>query len=1326
MTEARPPSARERLRWLDLLRYAVIALFAASVVGLLFAAAAAWRMEGIPFAGVLTEPTLVVSDLGNPSWSGYAAGLGSPHRVVAVGGHPLRYPGSLVDVVTGYTEGQTVGVMAQDPATGTVSEARVLLRHLPWNAFLGFFLIPSLVGWTCLAVGIRVLRCAPRDEVASVVAAFCANLALLGGLFFDAFTTHLLWWAWAVLVPLAGSLGLHLACVFPERLGLFRRARWLPLLVYVPGLALGAASVLVTARWNAPVAYFGPWLWGRVWAGVGAVGLAVLMISRRILSRSPLIRTQARTVLSGAVAGLAPCAVWLLTARWASAPFTPALVLPWTVLFPLSVGHTLLRRRALDIDWVVRRALSYLLLFAAVVLGYLLVLTALDWGLRLHVSAFHPLVLAVPALAVALGVHPARLVIQRAVDRAVLGRRVTPERALREFAREAAAARTVEEALAALGRAVERALAAPYSLLYLSDERLGCYVPRVLSGAAPAEVRFRPEGPLARRMETTSQPLYLAVAEGLPPELEAERARLADLGQALFVPLPGQGWLTVGPTRLGRFRAADAWFLEALAPQVVAALERVGLISDLERRLEELEVLRLIAQAVSYSVELDDLLELIYTQTSRVLGVANFYITLHAPESRTLHYAFCVEENERRFPAGVWPDTEGLGGWIIRAGQPVVTDDYALECERRGVQAGRRPGKAWMGMPLISRDRVLGVMSVSSSDPRTTFTQEQAEFFRAVANQAAAIVDKVRLYQEMEKRARQLEALNEVGGVITSTLELDATLRMIMRKAIELLQADSGSLLLRDESGDLVFRVVSGSHAADLVGTRLPLGAGIVGRVAKEARPIIVADVDQDEGWYPGLETGSDFVTRSAVCVPLIARGQVIGVIELLNRRDGRSFGTEDRSLLTAFASQAAVAIENARLFTQTDQALAARVDELSMMQRIDRELNATLDYQRVMEITLDWALQMTGADIGLVAAIVETEEGESRLRILANRGYPEEVLSARDASPLSLGRGVLGRAVRTGKPQFGVRGDSYSDYAQAVAGMMVQLVVPIGREEQIIGVITLESSEDGGFSQEALESVIRLTDHAAVAIENARLFDAVQAANDAKTDFISFVSHELKQPMTSIKGYADLLAKGTGGELGEMQQSFLGVIRTNVDRMDALVQDLLDVSRIEAGRLRLELGRVPMEEVVEEAVRGVRRQVEAKGQTLDVQVCEGLPPVAADRNRLVQVLVNLLSNAYKYTPEGGHIRLLVESIDGGYVRCAVSDTGTGLSEEDQERLFTKYFRSQDPAVRSVPGTGLGLVITKSLVELQGGEISVESTLGEGSTFAFTVPVASD
>jgi signal transduction histidine kinase len=779
------------------------------------------------------------------------------------------------------------------------------------------------------------------------------------------------------------------------------------------------------------------------------------------------------------------------------------------------------------------------------------------------------------------------------------------------------------------------------------------------------------------------------------------------------------------------FSSSDLGILESLGSQLAVALEKARLFNDLNRRIIEVDVLRWVGQAVNFTMDVDDLMELVYAQTSRVLDTDNFYIALYNQEKGTLSFAFYVEDGERIDNDDEWSVEIGLTGEIVRTGRPIMTDDYVAECRRRGVTSGGRPVRSWMGVPLNAGNRVIGVMNISSFDPDVKCSDDQLRFLSAIADQAAAILDKARLYQEMEERARQLEALNEVGSVITSTLDLSAVLKLIMDKAVDLLQAEAGSLILVDrESGELVFEVTTGAGSIDLVGMRLPLGTGVVGSVVQQRQSVIIEDVQSDQRWYRDLD--DQFVTRSIIAVPMISRGEVIGVIELLNRRDGTPFDADDERLLMSFAANAAVSIENARLFTQTDQALAERVEELSMMQRIDRELNATLDYNQVMSLTLDWALRVTGASEGLVAVLVETDAGQRGLRLLAHQGYPDDWVAAYEGEIWPLDRGVIGRVVQNGVPELVVDVAHDVDYVPFGNGIVSQMAVPIRREDLIVGVVTVESTQAGRLDHEALEFVTRLADHAAIAIENAHLFDQVRRANDAKTEFVSFVSHELKQPMTSMRGYTDLLAAGVVGELNEAQRNFVETIRANVGRMDTLVAGLLDISRIESGRMKLELVDVSIAQAVEEAVRTIQRQVEAKQQELVIEVVDGLPTVRADRNRLVQILTNLLSNAHKYTPEEGRITVQARcwpadrSGDGAnrFVLCSVTDTGIGMSAADQRRLFTKYFRSEDPAVRSESGTGLGLVITKSLVEFQGGEIWVESEQGKGSTFSFTVPIA--
>lgn len=318
--------------------------------------------------------------------------------------------------------------------------------------------------------------------------------------------------------------------------------------------------------------------------------------------------------------------------------------------------------------------------------------------------------------------------------------------------------------------------------------------------------------------------------------------------------------------------------------------------------------------------------------------------------------------------------------------------------------------------------------------------------------------------------------------------------------------------------------------------------------------------------------------------------------------------------------------------------------------------------------------------------------------------------------------------AVETGQPQQAAVAVSRD---KILSTTHTQMIIPIRRETAVIGLLYLESASD---SQVDIEFLTRLTDHAAIAISNAQLYDEVQRANVAKSDFVSFVAHELKNPMTSIKGYTELLAGGAVGAVNEMQTNFLHTIKNNVERMSTLVSDLNDNSKIEAGRLRLEYKATDVAALVDEVIRSIKRQVEDKKQTLDVVLPGTLPPMWSDRIRVSQVLTNLVSNAYKYTPEGGVLQVGAEDAANRWnpegaarvIHLWVKDNGIGMSPEDQQKMFQKYFRSDDPKAREAPGTGLGLNITKSLVEMQGGMIWFESEFRKGTTFHFTVPVAEE
>jgi signal transduction histidine kinase len=561
----------------------------------------------------------------------------------------------------------------------------------------------------------------------------------------------------------------------------------------------------------------------------------------------------------------------------------------------------------------------------------------------------------------------------------------------------------------------------------------------------------------------------------------------------------------------------------------------------------------------------------------------------------------------------------------------------------------------------------------------------------------------------------RLAALYEVSAKRGTTLDLGELLNLVMDSMIQLSGAERGFLVLSDEvSGELKTMAARNVDQETIAGRSMEISRTVVQRAISTGQGIVTDNAQEDDR-FSGHESVVGYQLRSILCAPLRARGRIIGAVFVDNRLFSGVFNKEDLALLEAFTNQAAMAIDNARLFTQTDQALARRVEELTLFQRIDQELNKSLDLNRVLSLALDWAITLTAAERGSSGLIETNEENEKVLYLLSHSGAEDHTLPTVTATHPVLSQ------VLEGKVSVNTQNVSAE---QAIDGSATasQLAVPIKREGEVTGLITLESQQISNFRQEDVAFVERLADRAAVAIENSRLYEAIHAANSAKNEFISIVTHELRLPMTSIKGYTDLILGGMVGPLNVQQNEFLQIVKRNLDRMSVLIRDLSDINRIESGRMQFDFDQFSLEEALDDVVDSLRESIDARHQELTLDVAEGLPDVCADRNRISQVLTNLISNANKYTPDGGKITIRVNQT-GRYATIDVKDTGIGISEEDQSKLFTQFFRSESEAVREQTGWGLGLSIVKKMVEAQGGEISCISEIGRGSTFTFTIPL---
>ena len=569
------------------------------------------------------------------------------------------------------------------------------------------------------------------------------------------------------------------------------------------------------------------------------------------------------------------------------------------------------------------------------------------------------------------------------------------------------------------------------------------------------------------------------------------------------------------------------------------------------------------------------------------------------------------------------------------------------------------------------------------------------ETTRQSLDQALSQLDEAASLLDTSTEQLRLAAIYRVSQALSSSLDLDQVLDQVMDAVISLTGAERGFLMLVDpNTQQLRLRVARNIEQETLLSKNMEISHTVLESVLKSGEGVVTTDAQTDPRF---AKHGSVmfYALRSLMCAPLVVRGRGIGVIYVDNRAQSGLFTRDDLELLNAFAVQAAIAIDNAHLYTQTDQALVARITELETLTQIDRELNASLEIGHVLEITHRRAIQGSGANQGWIILAGGDESGM-------------QVVAGPNPDGLDI-PSVVGLLDQTSFQAL-VAPDSRS----------TRLVAPLKQAGNIIGALVVES--EAPFAETSVQFLTRLAARAAIAIENAHLYQAVQQANLAKSKFVSVVSHELRIPMTSIKGYTDLLLQGVTGPVSEQQLSFLQIIRNNVERMAELVSDLADISRIETGRLKLEPAMISLREYVDETIQRLLPRLEEKKQKVEIDIAGDLPAVYADSNRLVQVLTNLVSNANKYTPEGGKIRLRTR-LEEVFVRVEVIDNGIGVAPEDQARLFSQFFRSEDPRVRDQQGWGLGLNLTKRLVELMGGKIEAQSVPGKGSNFWFTLPI---
>jgi signal transduction histidine kinase len=594
------------------------------------------------------------------------------------------------------------------------------------------------------------------------------------------------------------------------------------------------------------------------------------------------------------------------------------------------------------------------------------------------------------------------------------------------------------------------------------------------------------------------------------------------------------------------------------------------------------------------------------------------------------------------------------------------------------------------------------------------------------------------LEQRVEERTRELSesleqqtATGEILGVISSSpTDVRPVMEAVVRSAATLCEAQNAQIF-RVEEGEMLLVARWGPVKSTLeAGEARPItrrsvsGRTIVDRMTIH-EPDLLAVVDTEYGEIaPAIHREG---IRTTVGVPLMREGLPIGAITAF-RTEVRPFSDKQIALLQTFADQAVIAIENVRLFTELEArniALRDSLDQQTTTSEILRVISASLaDVQPVFDTIARSASRLSDA----MFAVVLHYDG-SRFHLVARDKVPPEVERLYPIEPRGLTRLMLD--TRDVVYSEDIPSDPRSQYPQLAASMGYRsgVFVPMLRESEVIGCIFVGRGAVQPFSDKQIALLKTFADQAVIAVENARLFNEIQdktrqleAANRHKDEFLASMSHELRTPLNAVIGFSEVLLERMFGEINAKQEEYLNDILTSGRHLLSLINDILDLAKIEAGRMELDLEEFDVAQAIDNAVVLVRERATRKGLVLDTALGAVLGSVRGDQRKIKQVLLNLLSNAVKFTPEGGRVEIRAQRVDGD-VEVSVTDTGIGIAVEEQEAVFEEFRQVGTDYAKKHEGTGLGLTLSRKFVELHGGRIAVKSRPGEGSTFTFTVPV---
>ena len=851
----------------------------------------------------------------------------------------------------------------------------------------------------------------------------------------------------------------------------------------------------------------------------------------------------------------------------------------------------------------------------------------------------------------------------------------------------------------------------------------------------------RPVQPFGVRLSLQSypfadflQPSAQVVVENLhndPRVNEAIRILMEVSGLRSFAVIPiavgdrSVGGLLVGYDRPARYAEKMLDGLRTIASQAAIALQNRQLLEETSRRARELEAINEIGRAITSLLDPDELLRQIVDITKERFG--HYYVSVALVEGDKLvsRSGSTVGSSGKRLERGIAAvdvNGPGLMAEAVRTGQAVLVGNV-LEDPRYLMVPELAETRSELTVPITVKDRVIGVLDVQSDRPYA-YNQTDVALLQSLVSQAGVAIENARLFAETEGEAQRRALINEVMEAASRSLDpadlLHRTGEVISRR----LGAPSAIFRWQAESEVLIPAAVHDASANDVL-----LPAGML--VTRDMNPTLFEAVEQRRTRVlestallrgPLADMAARLRIGSALYTPLISRDQVTGVLDICRLIGQPLPSAEEISFAEIVARNLGVALENARLYQEAVE--TAR--RLTALNAISTALTRSMDLEDILQDALTNALAIAGFESGLITAIHPVSE---QLYPVVSQGMPEETIEASRQKGME---GTLSELVyRLGQP-MAVR-DLAEGASVDVKGLLEQgfrsyLGIPLISKRQSRGTICLFSRSTHSIEPGIINLMQAVGRQIAVAMENIRLYqeavetaERLQEVDRLKTQFLANMSHELRTPLNSIIGFSRVILKGIDGPITDLQKQDLEAIHASGQHLLGLINDILDISKIEAGKMELAFEPVDLKEIIRGVMSTAIALVKDKPVELQQAVADDLPLIQGDARRLRQVVLNLVSNACKFTDEG-FVRVSAE-VDGDMVKVAVTDSGIGIPPDKIGTIFEAFTQADASPSRKYGGTGLGLTISRQLVELHGGTMWVESVVGEGSTFTFTIPI---